>query len=544
MSTVLLDPGPASERKTTRPGGDSPWSLAAINRQQVAELGLDRLVNAPSSPAHLAYRVGRGRWAYPTWLQYLNSVLVPFLLSPSEQFLIVEVPVRHGKSAFISSRVPSWYLGMFPDKRVIATSFSDKLVRRFGRANRNLMLEWGPGLFGVSISKGLSSQTDWTLEGHEGGMLAVTRGGQITGEGGDLIIIDDPIKGHREAQSAQLRDDLWDWFQQDLRNRLQPGGKIIIVMSRWHEDDLVARLTTPRADDEFGDRYQRVHLPALAEPAPWELDGDGRLADGSDLADWRDVLGRKHGEALWPEWYNKRRLLNLQAGVGPISFAANFQQRPSTMTGSMFPPSDWRYVDEVPKGLLLVRRWDLADNDGEGDWAAGALLGMDAEGFTYVIDVRRIRKRARDVERWIRATAEEDAAMFGGRARVHHVIEQEPGSTGKTVAGLYVRKHLAGFSAEAKPSNKNKTLAAEPFAGQVQAGNVYLLRAKRPDGHGAAAWWADFKEEARQFPRGGHDDMVDAASKAYTDLVIRLELRRKRRSTARSAASRPASPRR
>ena len=207
----MNEPGNVQPRRTTRPGGDSPWALAAIERQQVAELGLDRLVNAPSSPAHLAYRVGRGRWAYPLWLQYLNAIVTPFLLSPHEDFLVIEVPVRHGKSAYVSMRVPAWFLGMFPDKRVIATSYSDKLVRRIGRANRNVFAEWGPGLFGVGVSRGSSSQTDWAVEGHEGGMLAVSRGGQITGEGGDLIVIDDPSKGHREAQSALLREDLWGW---------------------------------------------------------------------------------------------------------------------------------------------------------------------------------------------------------------------------------------------------------------------------------------------------------------------------------------------
>lgn len=478
----------------------------------------DVLLSTPS-PAHLAWRASHGRWAFPIWLQHMNRVMVDFLLSPASRFLAVEVPVRHGKSLYTSVFTPAWYLGMFPEHQVLLTTYSDSLSRDFGRAARNVMEELGESQFGVTTRTDARASNDWKIRNHRGGMRAVSKGGTITGTGGNLIIIDDPVKDAEEAQSRIERDRLHEWYQRTLRTRLEPGGKIVLVMSRWHEDDLTARLVAGNGTGE-GDKWERLHLPALAEPMPEEGEVDPET--------WRDPVGRRIGEALWPERWSRENLLQIKHAVGPFAWASNYQQTPVTPGGETFPRHKWGYVNELPRRCDLVARIDLADSG--QDWAAVGLVGRDAQGLTYVVEVRRIRSNAHEVEQFIQQAAEQFVNRYGN---VHFVLEQEPGSSGKTVADHYVKDVLAGYSVEAKPTRRNKEMNAQPLSAQLHADNVFLVRQMRPDGitFGAAAWWEPFVEEAREFPRGTNDDQIDVVSQAFNDLVERSRERKKSRAT-------------
>lgn len=159
-----------------------------------------------------------------------------------QRYIIVELPPRHGKSMTITETFPSYYLGRNPEKRVITSAYSDGLARKFGRLNRNKMLEFGPLVFDRTLANDNGTVNNWTLDNGVGGMIATGIGGSITGEGADLLLIDDPVKNNEEAQSQTMRDKVWDEWETTLSTRLHKGGSVIVVMTRWHEDDFVGRL--------------------------------------------------------------------------------------------------------------------------------------------------------------------------------------------------------------------------------------------------------------------------------------------------------------
>ena len=412
-------------------------------------------------------------------------------------------------SRFMSRAVPAWYLGMFPDRRVIATSYSEDLIRGWSSEARDIIDNFGEELFGVTLER--RNADDWTIAKHGGGMRAVPHGGQITGFGGNLIIIDDPIKDELEAESQRQREQLWSFFTRRLRNRLEPNGKILLVMARWHEDDIRARLTDA-SRNEFGDQWEVVHLPTIAEPAPDELDEHGRLLNGGSLEGWRDVMGRRSGEALWPERWPLAALRRLRASIGPAAWNANLQQRPVSASGDIFNRHKWVYCEPPDyRKVILVRGWDLAGTDEGGDWTVGVLLGLDAKKSVYLVDVVRHRYDPAAVKDLIADVAAQDAALYGS-GKVWQQVEQEGGSSGKGWAEEIVREELGGHSAEAKGvSGGSKVLRARPFAAQQLAGNVAIVKVARGDGSWAQPLWAaDYVNELADFDKGVHDDQVDA----------------------------------
>ena len=239
--------------------------------------------------------------------------------SKEPRFLIVEMPPRSGKSEHVSKYGTAWYAGTFPEKRVILTSYESTFAEKWGRDARNLLDEFGPRLFGVRVAQDSSAASRWGIQGHTGGMVAVGMGGALTGRGGDLIVIDDPLKNWEEAQSATNREKQWDWYRSTLRTRLEPAGSIILIMTRWHEEDLAGKLLAQSAEDSEADQWEAIRLPALAEPDP-----DKEVVDWDE---WRDRLGRRRGQALWPARFRSRCCARLS------SQSAQSSGRPCTSSG-------------------------------------------------------------------------------------------------------------------------------------------------------------------------------------------------------------------
>ena len=458
-----------------------------------------------ASPAHLAIRATEGTpspWLLYEWVALLNRKLLE-CAARRIRFLIVEAPVRHGKSELASKYLPAWWLGTFPDDRVILSGHNAEFAASFGRATRDVLREWGPALFGVSVSPASSAADRWDLAGNRGGLIAVGVGNPPTGRGGDLIVIDDPIKSAEEAYSSTYRERLWRWWQFDLRSRLEPNGVIVLVMSRWHDDDLVGRLLRRQSEGTYSeaegevDSFEVLHLPALADPALIES----------------DPLGRSIGEALCPERYDRATLLGLRDGpngVGPIAFQALYQNSPRPTEGGIFKRGDFQFADVAPAEIRLTRYWDLAataagSGSRDPDWTVGVLLGSDPEGFTWIVDVARIRAEVRDTEVFLRETAANDADLFDTR-RVR--FPQDPGQAGKAQKRYLLRHVWPGFDAKTYPQMGNKVARAMPFAGQLGARNVVLVR---------GTWNEDFVEEVCAFPTGAHDDIVDAAAAGYSE---------------------------
>lgn len=223
--------------------------------------------------------VHMGRWKRARHLDLVCEKLESIIEGKTKRLMIF-MPPRHGKSMTVTETFPSFYLGKNPEKRVIEISYSGDLAQQFGKRNRDKVEEFGPTLFGHTISQVQATKTNWNLDNGMGGMISVGIGGSITGYGADLLIVDDPIKNRAEAESATYRDKLWDEYQSTVSTRLHAGGAVIIILTRWHEDDLAARLLNP----EYGkvEDWDIISLPAVCEdPAT-------------------DPLGRELGEALWP----------------------------------------------------------------------------------------------------------------------------------------------------------------------------------------------------------------------------------------------------
>jgi predicted phage terminase large subunit-like protein len=436
-------------------------------------------------------------------------------LSRKPRFLIIETPPRHGKSQLTSRFTPAWYLGLNPDHRVILTSYESDFAQTWGAEARNVLEEAGPAAFGVTVSSRSSSRGRWDIAGHDGGMIATGMGGALTGRGGDLIVIDDPVKGWLEAQSETYRAHQWEWYRGTLRHRLEPGGSIILILTRWHEDDLAGKLLAGKDDDNPGDEWEELVLPAIAEPTTAEL---AAMADAEARALWRDILGRREGEALWASRYDTDALRQLERSVGPLVWEALFQQRPTTPSGTMFQTHWWQYAGAVPmEATEWVRRWDLAaTEEKEGtdpDWTASVLMARTPDGITYIADARRIRATPLETERFIASTAAEDNRRVGRRIPVR--VEREGGSSGKWLTSHMSRLVVPSEDFGGLPTTGDKVANAWPWSSQVQAGNVYLV---------VGPWNADYVEEHRLFPKAGkHDDWVDASSHAFQDLAGQLQ---------------------
>ncbi len=247
--------------------------------------------------------------------------------------IIVTMPPRHGKSEFVSRWLLVWFLELWPRKRIILASYEAGFAAIWGRKTRNA-IEANPGALTTRIAQDSSAADRWdTTEG--GGMVTAGVGGSITGRGADLLVLDDAAaKNRAQAGSAAWRDAVWDWWTSTARTRLEPHGTIIHVQTRWNEDDLAGRLL--RADKV--NHWKVVNFPAIAE------------AD--------DVLGRKPGEALWPERYPLEALEALRVGPAAVSsrdWAALYQQRPAPEGGELFHREHFRYFREDGNDWLLLR---------------------------------------------------------------------------------------------------------------------------------------------------------------------------------------------
>lgn len=441
---------------------------------------------AATSPAGLAVITGRGKWQLTPHLDFIDEVIVDAVAGRGPRFVVIECPPRHGKSELISHRTPAWYLGVFPDRQVMLASYEASFAQTWGRKSRDLLEEHGAGLYGVKVRADARAADRWYTSA--GGVMAASGiGGRFTGMGADLLIIDDPVKNAEEARSETIRAKHIDWWQSTAATRLHPGAVVIVLMTRWHENDLGGYLLTKGAD-EVEEPFVEVRLPAIAEDD--------------------DPLGRAKGEALWPGRYDLARLNQIKQTVGSYWWSAMYQGRPVPEGGGMFQRSWFDVLDVAPAGdahaIRWVRYWDLAATEKQGsnepDWTVGALVGRSPAGQYIVADVQRVRATPHGVERLIAKTAHADGK------RVQVWIEQEPGSSGKIVIDHFQRTVLPAHAVRGSRSSGSKIVRADPVSAHAEAGNVAIVK---------GAWNEEFLWELEQFPHGTHDDQVDGLSGAF-----------------------------
>ncbi len=382
------------------------------------------------------------------------------------------LPPGSAKSTYASLLFPAWFLGRHPGSHVICASHTAGLAAGFGRGVRGLIDEHRIRL-GIGIDP--SSRAAHRFGTTAGGTYYATGvRGPVTGRRADLLVIDDPVKGHAEADSRLHRDALWNWYRSDLVSRLKPGGRVVLVMTRWHSDDLGGRL--------------------LAGPEPW------RVVRLPAIAELDDAIGRAPGEALWPEWEDIATLERKRLVIGDRAWGALFQQSPRSLGGRLFQVGRVAVVGNRLLGTA-VRAWDLAAS-ADGDWTAGVRLARSADGL-QVQDVVRIRGGPEEVVRAIRVTAERDG---------HGVaigLPQDPGQAGRSQVAFLVAR-LAGWRVVSSPESGAKSTRAMPVASQVNAGTVSVLQGD---------WNEAFLAELEDFPGGAYDDQVDALTRAFGMMV-------------------------
>jgi len=400
--------------------------------------------------------------------------------------LMVFMPPRHSKSETISRLFSAYYLSRYPERFVGISSYGADLAYTLSRVARDHYTHAGGQLRGDA-----GAVKHWeTTSG--GGLWATGVGGPMTGKGFHLGIIDDPLKDAEEANSETIRGKQKDWYGSTFSTRMEPGAQLIVLQTRWHEDDLSGYLLALEQDEPEG--WYIVNMPAIAsehQPFP---------ATCTVHPDWRAL-----GDPLCPERYGLDRLQKIQGRIGEYFFGALFQQWPRPRAGQMFKAGRADFSDAAPQSARRIRRWDIAASDGRGDYTAGVLMSWQERGIVTVEDVVRGQWSGDERDRIIRETAELDRQ----RGHVRQVLPQDPGAAGKDQAAHFVRL-LAGFIVATERESGDKVTRADPYASQWNAGNVQLVR---------GAWNGAYVEELTAFPKGKHDDQVDASSGAYNALV-------------------------
>lgn len=393
--------------------------------------------------------------------------------------LMVLMPPGAAKSTFVSGLFPLAWFVRHPTSEVIAACHTASLAEHFGRRLRALLAAEGVGL---GLALGRDGRAASRLAFDSGGQYFATGvRGPITGRRADLVLIDDPVKSWAEADSRAARNALFDWYRAELISRLKPRGRIVLAMTRWHEDDIAGRLLNGE------DEWRVLRLPALAESA--------------------DPLGRTPGAALWPDWEDEAAIGRKRRAVGERAFQALYQQDPRPDRGAFFDAEKIAILDAVPPVGRCVRAWDLAATfAGPGrdpDWTVGLKLGALADGRFAVLDVVRVRAGPAEVERLLARTARDDGAETA------IALAQDPGQAGAAQIA-YLTRSLTGHRLVVTPETGAKMTRAMPAAAIVDAGSLLLVR---------GGWNAPLLAELRQFPGGDKDDQVDALSRAAATLA-------------------------
>jgi predicted phage terminase large subunit-like protein len=400
------------------------------------------------------------------------------------------MPPRHGKSELVSLRFPCWYLGRHPKANIVQSGYGISIALTHSRRARDIFVQpemtrlfpavrFRPERAGQeSVIPEKQAAHEWgTKQG--GSYYAVGVGGGLTGRGFEIGIIDDPIKDAEEAASQTIRDKVWEWYVTVFRTRANPGAAIILVMTRWHKDDLAGRLLEQSRCDPTADQWEVLHLKALTEQP-----------DGSV-------------KALWPERYPVEELEKIRSsqcnprtpGAGARAFAALYQGDPVAAEGNIIKREWWQYYRERPAFSRIIHSLDTAFKvKKENDYSVCTVWGEAQNGY-YLLDVWRARVEFPELKRASIGLYERDhpcAFLVEDKASGQSLIQELKRDTRLPVLPIKV--------------DADKVARANAVAPLIEAGKVFL-----PE---SAPWIYDFIEELSAFPAGEHDDQVDSTTQA------------------------------
>lgn len=407
------------------------------------------------------------RYTLPTYEEAPHHRMIADRLEAVERGeitrLAIFMPPRHGKSELASRRFPAWYLGRNPKAEIIAASYNSDLAMDFGREVRAIVgdPEYHALFPGIYLRADSKAADRWhTSRG--GAYRAAGVGTAMTGRGADLLLIDDPVKDREEADSELRRQRVWDWYRSTAYTRLSPGGRIVVIQTRWHEDDLSGQILGQMG--RGGDQWEVLSLPAIS-PA---------------------------GEALWADRYPIDRLEAIRSTVGPREWSALYMQRPQPDEGTFFQRDWFKTWTERPKALRVYGTSDYAVTDSGGDYTVHRIWGVDENGGLYRLDGWRGQTSA---DQWIEAKIDLIAkhkpfAWFGEAGVIQKAVEP------MLIRRMRERKVFCRM--EWVSSIHDKPTRARGFQARAAMGRVWFEQG------------ADLSEFLA-FPAGKHDDEVDVA---------------------------------
>ena len=434
---------------------------------------------------YLAYVHGEG-WKRTAMAEFLARQVQNFLEGSSGNaydILVIETPPQHGKSQTVTESLPSWYLGRFPDRRVILGSYNELSAERFARRNKEKLKGFGRQLFGVEIG-GIDRTTEFELKGRRGRLISRGILSGVTGNPAELMILDDPIKNRLEADSPVIRRRLWEEWQNSFKSRLAAGAKVILIMTPWHEDDMAARILKTE------ERVSLLRLPVEAEE--------------------NDPLGRRPGQALCPElgkgetWlgqFKRSYLVDPQGGWR--AWTALYQCAPRKEEGNLIRREWWQYYDSesVRDFDTEVISVDAAFKAAEhNDFVAITVWGKRGSDY-YLL---HCRNEHLDFTATLAAIRETRRRYPKARA-----VLIEDKANGSAVINV-LRREM--FCIPVNPQG-GKAARVNAVSAAIESGHVFLPR--------GAVWLGEYLDQWSAFPAGKHDDMVDSSTQALNYLLYR-----------------------
>lgn len=446
------------------------------------------------TPGTLAKRLNPATVQTPA-LDCVDAELQRLMDTPDGR-LIITMPPQEGKSTRVAKDFVLWVLKQRPWTRVVGASYGQGLANRNGRSIRNT-IKSNPEL-GMTLAADNGSASEWQLAGYDGGLVSVGIGAGLTGRPADLMVIDDPIKDRKEADSELQRQTVWDWWTDVASTRLAPGAPVVVILTRWHEDDLAGRLLAA----EDGHLWRVVNIPAQADHDPEKGESDPL---GREIGEWLESARGRTAQ----EW------AAIKVRVGTRSWGAMYQGRPTSATGTIFQRVWWQRYDQplwleredgtrIVTGFDdLILSWDMTFKDTKGtDFVSGQVwgrIGADA----YLLD--RISRRMDFVETL--------AAFKALAARWPQAMLKlvEDKANGPAVISMLGRSVPGIVPIEPDGSKVARASAVSPL---VESRNVWLPSSD------LAPWADEVIEQAAGFPTAKHDDDVDAMSQALNRMIV------------------------
>jgi predicted phage terminase large subunit-like protein len=413
--------------------------------------------------------------------------------------LMIMAPPGSAKSTYATVVAPTWYLGRQKDRRVILASYGDDLARRHGRRTRQLLRSSeASSILQASLSEESRATDEFALtNGSEYLACGILSG--ITGNRAHGIVIDDPIKGREQADSTTIREKTWQAYQDDLLTRLIPGGWVVIIQTRWHEDDIAGRILPEDWNGESGDIKCR-------DGNTWRV-----LCLQAECATNTDPMGRKVGEMLWPEWFDAKHWDQFR--LNRRTWSSLYQQIPAPAEGILFRKDDMGAYSKTPEGLRIIGGCDYAATPDGGDWTELGVAGIDEDGSIYLLDWWRgqvgpevwIERQIDMIKRWA------PLKWFGEAGPIRRATE------GRLRQRMTEREVKCAL--EWLPSVSDKPTRAQSIVATAGMGRLWWPR---------AAWVPELQRQCLVFPAGSPDDGVDTLAVIGRGADTLGKMRRKR----------------